>query len=144
MNIKKLHPDIGDEAREIDIGNEGRPYDGPRYQKSAFERSGVDFSRRELFLRTGRRVFVDIFLALDMVSSAVSQDRKHPSVLLFTNISNTGETGAFDDSEEMFDHHQTLLPGSVFGFCPVFVGGSKTKWQYPLRKLFSGLPVAAQ
>lgn len=114
MHIKKLHPDIAAEVRGVDIGSGIDITTALDIKKALLEHLVLIFPS-QVVSESAQEEFCRHFGDLELVRSALSQDKEHPSVLLITNVSNTGKTTALEDGEMMFHYDQCYYPNPCLG-----------------------------
>jgi taurine dioxygenase len=114
ITVTPLSDAIGAEISGVDLS---RPLDKTtlsEIRKAWLEHAIVLFRDQDISDEDQER-FCRYFGDLEVVRSARAADSKHPSVLLITNVRDTGRTTALEDGEMMFHYDQCYYEFPAMG-----------------------------
>jgi len=114
MELKPLHKDIGAEVTGIDIGKGVDAATAAAVRGALLENLVLVFPDQDIS-ETAQEEFCRHFGELEVVRSAVAQDSDHPSILLITNVRDTGKVTALEDGEMMFHYDQCYYEHPCLG-----------------------------
>ncbi len=114
MELKPLHKDIGAEVTVIDIGKGVDAATAAAVRGALLENLVLVFPDQDIS-ETAQEEFCRHFGELEVVRSAVAQDSDHPSILLITNVRDTGKVTALEDGEMMFHYDQCYYEHPCLG-----------------------------
>jgi len=114
ITVRPLSAALGAEIGGVDLS---KPLDKATF--AAIHKAWLDnviiLFRDQKLVEDDQERFCRQFGDLEVVRSAVSQDNKHPSVLLITNVRNTGKVTALEDGEMMFHYDQCYYEHPCMG-----------------------------
>ena len=114
ITVRPLSAALGAEIGGVDLS---KPLDKATF--AAIHKTWLDsviiLFRGQKLVEDDQERFCRQFGDLEVVRSAVSQDNKHPSVLLITNVRGTGKVTALEDGEMMFHYDQCYYEHPCMG-----------------------------
>ena len=114
MDITRLSDALGASITGIDLRTDISDADGASIRQALLDNVIIVFPGQDLAAADQER-FCRMFGELERVRTAKSVDGQHPSIMMITNVRDTGQPTALEDGEMMFHYDQCYYEQPCLG-----------------------------